>query len=346
MADPVATEAGIEPASPIAGIVRRRLIHVGVFVVLLVGPFAARLLGQPFYADVLMRIMVYGIAAMSLDLIVGYAGIISLGQAAFLGIGGYVTGILDYNLHNGIVWTVGPVHFVGSSAALVVWPLAIALSALGALVIGAISLRTRGVFLIMITLAFAQMFYYVFLSLDAYGGQDGLELSGRSAMGPIPLNNDLVFYYLVFVLFAAVFVFLSRLVNSRFGMVVKGCMQNEKRMQTLGFETYRYKLTCFVISGAIAGLAGILFANMNMFISPGITSFERSGDLLIMGILGGFGTLIGPVIGAAIYLVLQLVLGSYTTHWQAIFGPILIVIVLSGRGGIAGRLYGRQGRKW
>jgi branched-chain amino acid transport system permease protein len=325
---------------------RRHVIVAGLLVVLAVGPLVANALGQPFYVEMLMRTMVYGIAAMSLDLLVGYAGIISLGHAAFLGIGAYVIGILDYNLQNDVVWTLGPFHLSGSTNAFVVWPIAVGISALAALIIGAICLRTRGVSLIMITLAFAQMFYYIALSLDQYGGQDGLRLSARSTLGPIPTNNDLVFYYLVLIVLVAVFVLLSRLINSRFGMVIRGCLQNENRMRSLGYETYRYKLACFVIAGTIAGLAGVLLANMNTFVSPDDTSFARSGDLLIMGIIGGFGSIVGPVIGAGVYLGAQVALGSLTTHWQVIFGPILILLVLFVRGGIVAKLSGARRRGW
>jgi branched-chain amino acid transport system permease protein len=206
-------------------------------------------------------------------------------------------------------------------------------------VIGALSLRTRGVYFIMITLAFAQMAYYVASGLARYGGDDGLTVYKRSDFGGlINLSNRTQFYYLCLACLFGVVFLIWRIVNSRFGMVVQGLRSNEQRMQAIGFPAKRYKLACFVISGTMCGLAGALLANNTDFISPAVMYWTRSGDLMVMVILGGMGTLFGPVIGAVVYLVLEEMLSRVTEYWALIMGPLLLLIVLFGRGGIMGLL--------
>ncbi len=295
--------------------------------VLVAGPLLAQLLDEPFYIRLFTRIVVMAIAAVSLDLILGYGGMVSFGHAAFVGIGAYVTGILAL---------VVP----GSDNAFIVWPLAVAAAALAALVIGLVSLRTTGIGFIMITLAFAQMLYFFFIALQRYGGEDGLQLSGRSRFGGLDLDDKLNFYYLALAVLMLVLLFCRRLVASRFGMVLRGCRQNERRMRAIGFATYRYRLAGFVIAGAIAGLAGILLANSQNYVSPADMAWTRSGEFIVMVVLGGMGTLVGPVLGAAAYLLLELLLGGITIHWQAIFGPLLIVTVLFAKRGLYGLLAG------
>jgi branched-chain amino acid transport system permease protein len=205
----------------------------------------------------------------------GYGGMVSFGHAAYLGIGGYAVGILAKE---------------GVGSGLVQWPVAIAVSALYALVVGALSLRTRGVYFIMITLAFAQMIYYVAIGLDRYGGDDGLTIYRRSQFGGvIDLNNKTLFYYLCFALLLASIYLVARIVNSRFGLVIQGARSNDRRMRAIGFPTFRYKLVCFVIAGALCGLAGALLANQTNFISPALMHWTRSGDLIVMAVLGGLG---------------------------------------------------------
>jgi branched-chain amino acid transport system permease protein len=212
-------------------------------------------------------------------------------------------------------------------------------SALFALVIGALSLRTRGVYFIMITLAFAQMAYYVASGLSRYGGDDGLTIYKRSDFGGLlNLSNRVQFYYLCLgCLFGGIYL-IWRIVNSRFGMVVQGLRSNEARMQAIGFPATRYRLVCFVIAGTICGLSGALLANNTDFISPAVMYWTRSGDLMVMVILGGMGSLFGPVLGAIVYLVLEEVLSQKTEYWALIMGPLLLLIVLFGRGGIDGVL--------
>jgi branched-chain amino acid transport system permease protein len=309
--------------------------------ILVLAPLTAQLLGEPFYIRLFTRIAIMAIAAVSLDLILGYGGMVSFGHAAFVGIGAYVTGILAYHAASGEALTTWPIVIHGSQNAFIVWPAAIALAALAAFVIGLVSLRTTGIAFIMITLAFAQMLYFVVIALQKYGGEDGLQMSERSRLFPLDLGDKLVFYYLVLAILVAVIAFCRRLVESPFGMVLRGCRQNERRMRAVGFPTYRYRLAAFVIAGALAGLAGILLANSQNYVSPADMAWTRSGEFIVMVVLGGMGTLTGPVLGAAAYLLLELLLGSFTTHWQAIFGPILIVIVLFARRGLYGALAGR-----
>jgi branched-chain amino acid transport system permease protein len=248
----------------------------------------------------------------------------SFGHAAYLGIGGYAVGILA---HEGI--------FSG----LVQWPVALAVSALFALVIGALSLRTRGVYFIMITLAFAQMAYYVCAGMARYGGDDGLTIYKRSQFGGLlDLSNKTVFYYVCLVLLYAAICLVWRLVNSRFGMVIQGSRSNDARMRAIGFPTYRYRLVCFVIAGTMCGLAGALLANHTDFVSPSIMYWTRSGDLIVMVVLGGMGSLFGPLIGAVALLILEEVLSGITEYWQIILGPLLLLVVLFARGGIDGLL--------
>jgi branched-chain amino acid transport system permease protein len=251
---------------------------------------------------------------------------VSFGHAAYLGIGGYVFGILAKE---------------GITAGLIQWPLALVVSGVFALAVGALCLRTRGVYFIMITLAFAQMAYYIAIALDRYGGDDGMTIYKRSQFGDwINLSNKTFFYYLCFVLLLGCVYLVWRLVHSRFGMVIQGARSNERRMRAIGFPTYRYKLTCFVISGLMCGLAGVLLANHTDFINPSIMFWTRSGDLIVMAVLGGMGTVFGPVIGAAAFLLLEEVLSRFTEFQGLILGPMLLAVALFARGGIDGIFMG------
>jgi branched-chain amino acid transport system permease protein len=270
------------------------------------------------------RILILAMAAVSLNLIMGFGGMVSFGHAAYLGLGGYVMGILA---KEGIV------------SGFIQWPLALAASALFALAVGALSLRTRGVYFIMITLAFAQMLYYVAIGLDRYGGDDGMTIYRRSQFGGLlDLSNKTVFFYLCLVLLLLASFMVWRIVNSRFGMVIRGARSNERRMRAVGYPTYGYKLVCFVIAGTLCGLAGVLLANHTDFINPAMMHWTRSGDLIVMAVLGGMGTVLGPVLGALALLVMEEVLSGITEYWQIIIGPMFLLVVLFARGGIDGLL--------
>jgi branched-chain amino acid transport system permease protein len=311
--------------------ISRRTIVLGVagLLLALVPPIAA-LTNQPFYVDLVRRMMIFAIAAVSLDLILGYGGMVSFGHAAYLGIGAYAVGIPAFHgIDNGFLQ----------------WSLAIVASALTALVIGAISLRTSGVYFIMITLAFAQMLYYLGIGLETYGGDNGMRLAARSKFGgPIDLDQPVVFYYVVLAILVLFLVLGGRLVESRFGMVIRAAKSNEPRARAIGFSPFRYKLTAFVVAGSAGGLAGALLANQTEYLTPEFMHWTRSGEIMFMVILGGMGTLVGPVIGAVVLLLLEDVLSALTAHWQIILGPLLVLVVLFAKRGLFGLLLGAASR--
>ena len=278
--------------------------------------------GDVYITRLATRFLIYALAALSLDLILGYGGMVSFGHAMFLGIGMYVTGIL---FHHGI------------TSAFIAWPAAIAATALIAAIVGALALRTSGVYFIMVTLAFGQMLYFFGVGLAPYGGDDGMPMPGRNTLGGlIDLRNQAVFYYFVLAVLLITLTLACRLVNARFGTAILGIASNERRMRALGFPTFRYKLACFVVAAVIAGIAGIFVANQNNFISPAVMHWTQSGDLMVMVILGGAGTLFGAVVGAMVYLIMAEVLSGFTAHWLAVFGPALLLIVLFGKHGVYG----------
>jgi branched-chain amino acid transport system permease protein len=287
-------------------------------------PLVADAIGEPFYVKFFTRTMLFGIAALSLGLILNYGGMVSFGHAAFVGIAAYVVAILSFHATTGT-----PIFGLpGTHNAFIAWPIAVACSAAAALFIGAVSVRTTGLYFIMITLAFAQMLFYLFIALATYGGESGLQMSERSAFWLIDLNNRTTFYYLVFGVMISCMALTARLVRSPFGLVLNGCRQNELRMRALGVSTYRYRLAAFTISGAMAGIAGILLTNLQAFATPIEMSWSRSGDFLIMVILGGATTLAGPVLGALMFQLVELFLEGWTQHWELFFGLLLIAYVL------------------
>ncbi|MCS4510524.1 branched-chain amino acid ABC transporter permease [Xylophilus ampelinus] len=301
---------------------------VPVLLVLAALPWAAAALGEDFYVGLATRILVFALAATSLNLILGFGGMVSFGHAAFIGTGAYTVGIL---MQQGVM------------SAWIAWPAALLVSALFALMVGAISLRTRGVYFIMITLAFAQMLYYLMVSVKAWGGEDGLTLPGRSTVGGgFDLANDTRFYYVVLALFVLAFLGIQRLLNARFGHVLQAIRENETRMGAIGFPVYRYQLVAFTLAGALAGLAGALLANQSSFVSPSLLQWNQSGLLLVMVILGGVGHLWGGFIGAVVFLLLEEILAAYTIHWQFGLGAVLLLVVLVAPQGLAGFLRRRK----
>ena len=303
-----------------------------VMVVFAITPFVAPIIDETFYVTVFARIMIWGIAAVSLNLIMGYGGLISFGHAVYLGIGGYTVGILAFH---------------GVTSAWIQWPLAIGLSGAIALVFGAISLRTRGVYFIMITLALAQMIFFLSVSAERYGSDDGLNVLARSdfGVGFFSLEDKMTMYYTIFFVLLACVLISWRLVHSRFGVVMRASKSNETRVQAVGVSTYRYRLTAFVIAGVMCGIAGLLQANLERFVSPDMMNWPRSGELIFMVVLGGMSTLFGPVTGAFVFLMLSEILASWTIHWHIIFGPFLLLVVLFARVGIAGLLSPRSSRE-
>lgn len=303
-------------------------------------PSFTQLLGQEYLLSLFSRILIYGLAAASLDLILGYGGMVSLGHAVFMGIGGYSVGILAFHSYESTPFVSWPLLIPGTENALLVWPAAVLLAALFGLVTGSICLRTRGMHFIMITLAFAQMAYFFFVSLISYGGSDGLSLYNRNRLPGLDLGSDVTFYYLCLATLIIFLLIAHRLVQSHFGRVISGCRENEQRVQVLGFAGYRYKLACYTFAAAAAGLAGALLVNQSEFASPGLMHWTKSGEIMVMVLLGGMGTLTGPVLGAATFLLMEDFLAMYTEHWMVILGPFLIVVVLFAKRGLYGLLIG------
>jgi branched-chain amino acid transport system permease protein len=328
----------------IASLTPRNVVVAVLLLLLAAVPVYAAVTANAFLVTLFTRVIILGMAASSLNLILGYGGMVSFGHAVYLGIGGYAVGILAQE---------------GVTSGFAQWPVALIVSALFALLVGALSLRTRGVYFIMITLAFAQLLYYFGVGLDRYGADDGLTIRRRSQFADlINLSDRTQFYYLCFALLLATIYLIWRLVNSRFGMVIQGARSNDRRMRAIGFPTFRYRLTAFVIAGAICGLAGALLANHTGFISPATMHWTRSGDLIVMVVLGGMASSFGPLIGAVALLSLEEALPiliramafpvfgdaavRMAEYWQIVLGPLFLLVVLFARGGIDGLLAGAR----
>jgi branched-chain amino acid transport system permease protein len=339
-----------EPAPPPAAPPPAARDRVGLVLALLTFaalaaiPLFPDLVGGPATITLVARMILYAIAAVSLNLILGYGGLVSFGHAAYLGLGGYTVGILYAHFISGSPF-LGLIP--GTNQLLVTVPAAMLVSGLFALAIGALSLRTTGVQFIMITLAFAQMVFFLFVSLKVYGGDDGLIVRRPNVLFDLNLRDTTTMYYIGLAALAAYVWLAARIVRSRFGRVLTGLRQNERRMAAIGISTYRYKLVAFVIAGMGAGLAGALMANLQRFVSPDMLAWTKSGELMIMVILGGAGSLIGPIWGAIALVGMETALAGWTEHWQFWLGPILICIVLFARGGLYGfvaSLLKRDGR--
>ena len=314
-----------------------------IFAVLLLAglalvPVLASLLGQPFWVTLFTRILIFALAAMGLNLVLGYGAMVSFGHAMYLGIGAYAVGILSHH---------------GVDNGLLQLAVALGVGALVALAVGAICLRTSGMAFIMITLAFAQMLFFLAVSLREYGGDDGMQLQNRSRFGPLDLNNATLLYYLAYALLLAVLYGFWRLVHSRFGMVLRGCRSNERRMRSMGFPTLRYKLSAYVISALVCVLAGMLMANLTRFVAPSYMAWTVSGELIVMIVLGGLGTLVGPIAGATALLLVEEGLSSLklgipwldtviNQHWLALIGIFIVLVVLVLKQGIYGWLLARK----
>ncbi|UYN97822.1 MAG: branched-chain amino acid ABC transporter permease [Enhydrobacter sp.] len=299
-------------------------------------PLLTEAFDQRYILSIATRVVIWSIAAVSLNMILGYGGMVSFGHAVFFGIGGYTVGILAHH---------------GTNIGWIQWPLAVLAAAAWAAVVGALSLRTRGLYFIMITLAFAQLVFYVSAGLSEYGADDGLNISRSRFPGVIDLRDKSSFYWLCFALLCITLWFCHRFSNSRFGLVIRGAKSNDLRMTALGFPVFQYRLVAFVIAGAFGGLAGILLANEGAYISPAMMSWVKSGDLIVIVVLGGMGTLFGPLWGTIAFFVVEeslkplmdLIGHGWGEYWQIVFGPMLVLIALYARGGIDSLLGRRRG---
>lgn len=310
----------------------------GLFVLLAIGiaPLVMLQLGKPFWIDIFTRLVILAIAASSLNLLLGIAGLASFGHAAYLGIGAYAVGVPVYHA------TYGGADWLASYNGFFHLLLAVAVAAGFALLTGAISLRTRGVHFIFITMAFSQMVYYALISLQEYGGDDGLSVDLRSEFGSFSIEDPVVLFLVCYASLIVVLLLLHRLTHSRFGRVLRAASENEERVHALGVNPYRYRLLAFVLAGMIGGYAGALMANYSYFISPSIVEWSRSGELMFMIILGGMATLFGPVVGASAFVLVEFALSRFTVYWHLPFGLLLLLVVLFGRGGLLGLVAGRK----
>ncbi len=291
---------------------------------------------EPFLVTLATRAVIFAIAGVGLNLALGYGGLVSFGHAAFFGLGGYAMGVLASHAQSYQPLFTWPLEIAGTNQMLVIWLVAVAVTALAALVIGALSLRTSGVYFIMITLAFAQMIFFFAISWPAYGGEDGLSIYVRNAFPGVDTLAPLGFFWICLGVLAAALLLSWRLVNSRFGLTVQAARQNPVRVASVGIRPYGVQLTIFVISAAITGLAGALYADLNRFVSPSMLSWETSGEIMIIVILGGVGRLFGPVAGAMLFIMLEHSLGGVFDYWKILLGLALLLVVLFARGGLVG----------
>ncbi len=299
----------------------RNLLAFSILIILSSVPVVSTLMGQPFYMTFFLRIMIYALAALSLNMILGYGGLVAFGHALYIGIGAYSVGILvSLGVTNG--W----IHL----SAAVIFSLAVALFT------GAISLRVTGIPFIMITLAFAQMFFFLAISLRQFGGDEGMTIPVLSNFVWVDFGRKSVFYYAVFSILLIYLYFSWRLVNSRFGMVLRGSKGNDRRMNALGFPTFRYRLAAYSISAVMCALAGVLLANLTGFASPDYMAWSLSGELIVMVVLGGIGTLMGPVVGAMALMLLEETLSLCTDHRMIVLGPMIVFTAIIAKRGIVG----------
>ena len=307
-------------------------------VLLLSVPFLGLILDEPYYITLATKVVILAIAGAGLNLVLGYGGFVSFGHAAFFGIGGYVSDILASHALNYYPIIEWPFIIEGTTQMLIILPLAMLVSGGFALIIGMLCLRTSGVYFIMITLAFAQMVYYFAISWPAYGGEDGLSVYLRNNFPGLNTMNGISFFSICFVLLIIVLFINARIVNSNFGLALQSAKQNPERVAAVGIEPIKVQLIAFVISGAITGLAGALYTDLNRFVSPSVLSWQTSGEIMVFVILGGTARMFGPLVGAALFIILEQFLGGVTENWQFWLGFILIIVVLFAKGGIIGMI--------
>jgi branched-chain amino acid transport system permease protein len=321
---------------------RETVVNLAIVAALLAVAIYARLAGQPFVLTLAAKAAILGLAGVGLNLALGYGGLVSFGHAAFFGIGGYAAGILASHAQTFTPLLTWPVEIAGTTSMPVIWLTAILAAGLVAVPIGALSLRTGGVHFIMITLAFAQMIYYFAISWPTYGGEDGLSIYLRNTLPGVSTMDPWSFFLIAFMLLLAVLLLATTIVRARFGLALDMARQNPLRLTSVGVRPFNVRLTAFVISAMIVGLAGALYADLNRFVSPTMLSWQLSGELIVFVVLGGVGRLCGPVAGAALFILLEQQLGQLTEYWQFLLGILLLLVVLFARGGLIGLLAGRR----
>lgn len=321
---------------------RETYINAGLTFVLVLVPFWAWSTGQAYILTLCTKVAILALAGVGLNIALGLGGLVSFGHAAFFGIGGYAMGILASHAQTFDPIMEWPILIEGTKSMPVIWLVAMVTSSLAALLIGALSLRTSGVYFIMITLAFGQMLYYFTIGWPAYGGEDGLSIYVRNSFPGLNTLVPVQFLILAYGILGLALLFSARLARAPFGLALTAARQNADRVETVGIAPYRLRLVAFVISGAITGLAGALFADLNRFISPTMFSWHTSGEIMIFVILGGVGRLYGPVAGAALFILLEHLLGGVSEYWKIFLGALLLAVVLFARGGLIGTLAGRE----
>ncbi len=317
---------------------RETTISILIVAGLLVAAFIAQAMGETFYITLATRMAILGLAATGLNIALGLGGLVSFGHAAFFGIGGYAAGILATHAFNSEPLLFG---LPGTNQMIVIWIAGAIAAGLVAVLIGLISLRTSGVYFIMITLAFAQMIYYFAISWPAYGGEDGLSIYVRNAFPGTNTLAPMSFFLICFGLLVIGLILFALIRDSRFGAALQAGRQNETRLAAVGIGPFRIRLVAFVLSAMMTALAGALFADLNRFVSPSMFSWHMSGELIVLIIIGGVGRLAGPLAGAIVYVLFEFALGGITEHWQFFLGLILLAVVLFARGGVMGLLAGR-----
>ncbi|NMG40447.1 branched-chain amino acid ABC transporter permease [Chelativorans sp. ZYF759] len=320
---------------------RETIVNISLALLLLAIPLIALQLNSPFYVTLATRMAILALAAVGLNLALGLGGMVSFGHAAYFGVGGYVAGILAHHAFSGLPLDFGLFQVPGTNMMPIIWVVAILVSGLLALFIGAISIRTSGVYFIMITLAFAQMTYYFANSWPAYGGEDGLSIFVRNQFPGVNTLRPLTYFFICYAILLAALVLFAAIRDSRFGAALQAARQNEVRVATVGINANRIRLAAFVISGMITGLAGALYADLNRFVSPSMLSWHMSGEFIVLIILGGVARLYGPVAGAMLFVMFEFLLGGMTDRWQFFLGLVLLGVVLLARGGLVGWLAGR-----
>lgn len=321
--------------------ISEKYLNIVILLLLIAVPVWAKLADEPFIITLMTRTVIFAVAAVGLNIALGLGGLVSLGHAAFFGLGGYAMGILAFHAQTFTPLAIGPVEIAGTKSMPLIWLTAMIISALAALAIGVLSLRTTGVYFIMITLAFGQMFYYFSISWPAYGGEDGLSIYVRNGFPGLNTLDPIQYFAICFAILLLVLLFNALLARSPFGLVLNAARQSATRVESVGLNSNRIKLVAFVFSGAITGLAGALFADLNRFVSPSMFSWQMSGEIIVFVIIGGVGRLLGPVLGALVFVSLEHFLGGLSDYWQIFLGLLLLLIVLSGSGGVIGMLSGK-----